>query len=298
MKIDLHRLRHAATVAHLRSFSRAAESLAITQPALSRSIATLEEDLGLRIFDRGRAGVFVTPAGAELLSGAQRLLAQAEALEHAVSQIRNAASGVVRFGMAPLVASIYLTRLLAALAAAHPGLVLRPLVRKAEELLGALTGGEIESGFVAGPHLPRQEHVSFSIMGSLPVGIFARAAHPLVQRASVSANMLRDFPFAASVPELPGGNEPPLTASIVCDNYFLMRELMLSSDTACLMSPLLLREELRAGQVAPLNTGFFPPVNFELCAVRRRGRTLSPAGRLLRESLSAIMRGEGGTAKP
>jgi DNA-binding transcriptional LysR family regulator len=290
MNIDLHRLRHVVAVAQLRSFSRAADSLAITQPALSRSIATLEEDLGLRIFDRGRSGVFITQAGADLVAGAERLLAHAQALEQNVLQIRNAESGVIKFGMAPMVASIYLPRLLARLTTAYPNLILRPLVRKAEDLHAALVVGDIDSCFIAGAHLPRQEHIVLTPVGKVPIGVFARANHPLEQGHSLNADVLKMFPFAASVPEFPNiAGGPPIVTSIVCENYLLMKELMLTSDTVCLISSLLLLDELRSGKVVPLDIRLIDHTDFELCSMRIIDRTPSPSTKLLLANLTEIL---------
>lgn len=204
MKLDLHRLRHVVTVAESRNFSRAAEALAITQPALSRSIATLEEDLGIRIFDRGRAGVFITAAGAGLVEQAQTLLAHASAMEQNLLRLREGETGTIKFGMAPLVASIFLPRLLVRLRRARPELLLRPLVRKAEELLAALGAGQIELCFVAGAHLPALEHLDQARIGTLSIGLFARAGHPLTAKAGLDIDDLRFYPFAASVAEFPG----------------------------------------------------------------------------------------------
>jgi DNA-binding transcriptional LysR family regulator len=281
MKLDLHRLRHVVTVAETRSFSRAAELLAITQPALSRSVALLEEDLGFRIFDRGRSGVFITQAGADLVAGAENLLAQAQALEQNLAQIRNAETGVIRFGMAPMVASIYLPRLLMQLGKTQPNLVLRPLVRKAEDLLEPLSRGEIELCFVASAYTQTQSHIAFTTIGTVPIGIFARAGHPLLERATLSPDDLRNFPFAASVPEFPQTAGPPIVTSIVCDNYFLMKELILTSDTICLMSPLLLQEELRTSKAVRININLIDHASFDLCSLRVANRSVSPSAALL-----------------
>jgi DNA-binding transcriptional LysR family regulator len=294
MKLDLHRLRHIITVAEFRSFSRAAEVLAITQPALSRSIATLEEDLGVRIFDRGRSGVFITQAGVELVAGAERLLAQAQALEQNVLQSRDAGSGVIKFGMAPLVAGIFLPRLLARLTTAYPDLILRPVVRKADELIAALAAGQIELCFIASAYLTAVDHIGADVISTVPIGIFARADHPLALKPAASVDDLRDYPFAASVPEFPGRlGVAPLVTSIVCDNYPLMKELMLTSDTICLMSPLLLGDELREGKVRPLDINLIDHKNFDLCSIRHINRTSSPSAGLVLDQFIRIVREAG-----
>ena len=286
MKLDLHRLRHAITVAETRSFSRAAELLAITQPALSRSIATLEDDLGLRLFDRDRSGVFITQAGANLLAGAKPLLTQAHMLEQTMRQLHHAQTGVIHFGMSPMVASLYLSDLFLALNKTRHDLILRPLVRKTEGLLTALSQGEIESFFMAYPHPPQRENIVANALGPVPIGLFARAGHPLASSHTRPCDSLDSFPLAASVPELPnptGGL--PLATSIVCDNYALMKELILASDTISLMSPLLLRDELRRGEVVRLNMPLLDQAAVELFSIRLSARTISKTTKLIQDVL-------------
>jgi DNA-binding transcriptional LysR family regulator len=294
MKLDLHRLRHIVTVAETRSFSRAAELLSITQPALSRSIATLEEDLGLRIFDRGRGGVFITQAGRELVEGAERLLAQARLLEQNVLQSRTAGTGIIRFGMAPMLAGIFLPRLLGQIAKAYPDLSLRPIVRKADELITALTAGQVELCFIAANYLSALDHIGVDVIGTVPIGVFARAGHPLLGKKGLHSHDLRGFPFAASAVEFPGQRgEPPLIPSIVCDNYFLMKELMLTSDTVCVMSPLLLHDELRQGTVWELDVNLIDHTGFDICSIRLINRTESASARLVLDHFVKIVQQPG-----
>ena len=80
MPIDLHLVEHAIALAQHRRYARAAKALHISQPTLSRSIAALEESLGVRLFDRGRGGVEPTVFGRLLLERGAVLLADAAAL--------------------------------------------------------------------------------------------------------------------------------------------------------------------------------------------------------------------------
>lgn len=75
--MDLRHLRTFVTVAELGTVSKAADRLRIAQPALSRQIATLEQDLGLRLFDRVGRRLVLTSAGEELLGDCRGLLSQA-----------------------------------------------------------------------------------------------------------------------------------------------------------------------------------------------------------------------------
>lgn len=86
MDVELRHLRAFAAVAHQLSFTRAAEQLVITQPALTRTVKQLEQALEVRLFDRTSRHVALTPAGTEFLDHAQRVLT---ALDEAVASVRN-----------------------------------------------------------------------------------------------------------------------------------------------------------------------------------------------------------------
>src|SRR5689334_16184028 len=98
MEVDLTRLRHIVAIADTGSFSRAAEEVRITQPALSRSIATFEQRHGVRLFHRGRGGVSVTPAGALVIEQARTMLAAAGDLERSLRLFGKGEAGRVAFG--------------------------------------------------------------------------------------------------------------------------------------------------------------------------------------------------------
>ena len=81
--MTLVQLRHFVLLAELGSFARASRALFLTQPALSRSVRALEDDLGGPLFDRLGRRIALTPFGHEILQRAQRLISDADALKQA-----------------------------------------------------------------------------------------------------------------------------------------------------------------------------------------------------------------------
>ena len=97
--MTLNELRYIVAVAQERNFRRAAEKSFISQPALSLAIQKLEEELGIRIFERGKSEISVTPVGAEIVEQAQRVMEEAGRIRELAMQGKNQLAGTLRLGI-------------------------------------------------------------------------------------------------------------------------------------------------------------------------------------------------------
>lgn len=97
--MTLNELRYIVAVAQERNFRRAAEKSFISQPALSLAIQKLEEELGLKIFERGKNNISVTPVGIEIVGQAQRTLEEAERIREIARQGKDHLAGTLRLGI-------------------------------------------------------------------------------------------------------------------------------------------------------------------------------------------------------
>src|SRR5919201_7158914 len=99
--MQLHQLRYFLAVAGTRHFTRAAASVHVAQPSLSKQIRTLERELGSPLFSRARGNVTLTPAGETLLPLARRILADVETARREVQDLTGLRRGRVRLGATP-----------------------------------------------------------------------------------------------------------------------------------------------------------------------------------------------------
>jgi len=142
--VSLKQLRGFAAVAREGSFTRAAQTLFLSQSALSALIRGLEAELGLRLLDRTTRRLELTEAGHELVPTVERLLAD---LDHAAHDLREAAQarrGRVRIGTTPLLAASMMPELMKSFAAAHPGIALSLGDASADQLVDQLRLGELD----------------------------------------------------------------------------------------------------------------------------------------------------------
>jgi len=146
--VDLRQLEYFTAVARRGNFTRAAEELYVTQPALSQQVRRLERELGLELLRRRSAGVEVTPAGQELLARAEAILADVGAARAAMDEHAGVSRGFVRLATAPG----ELLRLpveLAAFHRLHPGVRIALRHGSAREVLDALRRGGADLAVLA-----------------------------------------------------------------------------------------------------------------------------------------------------
>src|SRR5262245_36631864 len=177
--VELRHLRYFVTVADLTNFTRAARRLRVAQPALSRQIQDLEEELGLTLFERGPRGTRLTPAGRAFLPEAQGVLQRAEQARQTARAWAEGARGEVHVGYAPSPTIELLPQALQALKKEAPGVraVLHDLT--SEEMLRGLRDGQIELALMVCPHPDERRGIVFEELRHYPVCVAMHARHRL-----------------------------------------------------------------------------------------------------------------------
>ena len=192
--LNLRSLTHLVILAGRLNYARAAEDLGISQSALTRSIQALEKQLDMRLFDRDRAGVRLTPQGNLAVTRSAVLLADADDLERHFVLASGARAGRVRFGMAPLPASALLPLIVSEQIGIAPEVTHEVVVRDADALWQLLVAGEIEF-FVTNEGFNFDTPPSrIEVLGNFPIGGIVRANHPLLGDTSTEAK----FPVVRS----------------------------------------------------------------------------------------------------
>mgnify|MGYP002654541840 CR=1 FL=1 len=288
MAFDLRHLRHVTILAEAGNFSRAAELAGITQPALSRSVAGLEADIGFAIFDRTSTGVCPTIAGAQFVKDAANLLTQARQLESDCRAVAVGEGGVLSFGLGPLLASLILPDLLVMLAARFPRLRVMPATGSTEETLTALAEHRIEMCLLtAGP----EQFTGMIIrqVGELSVGLLARSVHPLAGKKGLTLKDVHAFPLAAGAfNRRVLGSTSPIEPTIICENYHILRDMVQRSDAIWLSSSAL-RSREDDPDLIELDVVDYPVSRYPVQLVRMEQRTPSPASRALEVAIEELL---------
>jgi DNA-binding transcriptional LysR family regulator len=149
--VEPFRLRVFRIVAEELSFTRAAERLFLTQPAVTMQIKNLEEDLGLRLFDRTGQRIALTEAGRTLHEYARRIAELCAEAEQKLAAIKGETRGTLALGASTTIAQYLLPRLAGEFLAAFPSIQLSILSGNTEEIVCALLDGRIGLGLIEGP---------------------------------------------------------------------------------------------------------------------------------------------------
>ncbi|GAA5200984.1 LysR family transcriptional regulator [Microbacterium jejuense] len=148
MDVNLEQLKAFVEVAQVGNFTRAAERLHLAQPSLSRQITALEQDLGMELFHRARAGSTLTVAGESLLPLARRMLADADSVRRELAELAGLQRGRVRLGATPTLCVSLVAEVFTAFHAAHPAIELQISEHGSRRLLEELGAGELDLALV------------------------------------------------------------------------------------------------------------------------------------------------------
>jgi DNA-binding transcriptional LysR family regulator len=151
MSLNLHLLRLFATVARTGSFSRAADTLHISQPAISKGVRDFELQVGCRLLDRTPKGVRPTREGQALARHAEALFAVERAAEDELLSLRSLDSGSLRIGASTTIATYMISEYLGTFHRSYPGIDLHLVIANTRDIADLLLAHDIEIALVEGP---------------------------------------------------------------------------------------------------------------------------------------------------
>ncbi len=290
---DLRRLQYFVQVARERNFTRAAERLHIAQPALSRHVRLLEQELGVELLFRTTHEFELTEAGEFLLERGPALLTAADELWRSVRTYGTGERGAVVVAYGGSASYETAPRLLRALAERHPGIAMSTAVRSVDEVMVGLSDGSIDLGLVRCP--PRIPQLEVRAIRMEPQGLLVRRDHPLASRSAVGLAELADEALLLHPREANPGHYDAVVG-LFGDHGIEPRVLLRTLSFDLAYTPVLQGQAVviigeSAGSLGlpdelcwlPLS----PPARLEVALVARRHKR-SPAVDVLLESAAAI----------
>lgn len=297
-RVKFRHLQCFLAVAQFGSVQQAAESLSVTQPAVSKTIAELESLLGVRLFERGRHGAVPTREGQLFMPHASACVS---ALRHGVELLardEGAVAATLDVGVLPTVATDVLSGALRRFAQQWPRVSVRLLTAANAELLERLKSGAISFaiGRLADPE--RMVGLSFELLYNEPLAVVVRSGHPLARGGALPAQ-LPQFPLVlppfgtlirqAADSLLAAWGAQPLSAFVEMLSVSVGRSLALENDAVWFVPAGAVEYDLRQGALVRLplpSAGGEEPVGLVL----RTDTQPSPAGRALIDAVKHAAR--------
>lgn len=238
-QIDLRRMRYVVEVARAETITVAAETLGLTQPAVTRSIAEVEDELGVALFQRVPRGMRLTEAGARFVEQARRILAEVDDLVTEMREGMDAVSGRLRIGCAPGTDVQYALRSLKRLAREFPAIKLEVYSGSSESLCPRLLSGDLNAILGSSIYLERWRELAIRRLCLFHSGCMVRKNHPILGHPNPTEADMLAYPIL-----LPASVETQYTAlaqryaslglhlqpQYVTDSPLLIRTLIATTD--------------------------------------------------------------------
>lgn len=183
-----------AVAKHL-SFTKAAEALFMTQPAVTFQIRQLEEQFNTRLFDRAHGRISLTPAGAMAFGYAERILALSAEMEARLREMSGQIAGPLLIGASTTIADFLLPQVLGEFKSRHPAVLPRLFVANSEAVQARVAERNLDLGFIEGDsHLP-------SLVGEVccedELQVVCVPSHPLARHKSIPPKALTEHAYVS-----------------------------------------------------------------------------------------------------
>jgi len=189
------RLQVFYTVARQLSFTKAAEQLFMTQPAVTFQVKQLEEHYNTRLFERSHGRIALTPAGSLVMEYAERILGLTQELETRVGELTGAVSGPLLLGASTTIAEVILPQVLGEFKALHPQVQAYMTVGNSETIEHRVADHTLDLGLIESPsHLPVL-HTEVCCDDELVM--ICAPSHRLARMASVTPQQIADEPYVS-----------------------------------------------------------------------------------------------------
>jgi len=288
----LRQLKVFEAVARHRSFSRAAEELHLTQPAVSTQVGKLSEHAGLPLFEQVGKKIHLTAAGEQMLLSSREIIQKFQEAEEAMAQFKGVSGG--RLNVSVISAGDYFfPRLLVEFAQRHDGVTLNFLVVNREELLTQLHENRTDLAVMVRP--PEDSDTVAEAFAPHPYVIVAAPDHPLARTPRIPASRIAREPFVVreqgsdtwnSMVQAFGHHLPGLNIAMEIRSTETIKQAVIAGMGVSFLSAHTVSRELNAGSLTVLDVQGFP-LMLNWYVVNRRGKRLPPVAQAFRNFLLA-----------
>lgn len=288
--IDFRVLRHVLALGEHRNFARAAESLHISQPALSRSIAGVEQDLGVQLFDRLPSGIEPTAFGRIIIDRGLEIVEKESELRREIVLMQGIEVGELAIGAGPFPFEISVCKAVGMLVADYPNLKVRIDQDSPPVIVGRILGGGVDLGLLDTRHCQDDARLAIELLPAHAIVCCCRRNHPLAHKRGLTLGDVLSYPLvgtvfprsvsallssestAGRIDEASGKFFPAITVA----SLPAAREIALACDAVLPILPTCTERELESGDLVIIDFAV-PWMQVQYGFVSKKDRTRTPA---------------------
>ena len=287
-QIDFRHLETFSRVAELKSFSKAANDLFLTQPTVSGHILSLEQSLSLRLFDRTGKGIRLTKAGEVFLKYASKILSFRKDLLNALSEFSQGIRGELSLGASTIPGEYLLPKLMGHFKKDHPHFIISLKIADTKEIVQYVLQDNIELGIIGA----KLDHSSlhYEKFEEDEIIIVAPSDHPLIRKRRVTLEellnelwIIREEGSGTQIAvekalRKKGKSLKQFNVAMEMGSTSSVKEGVKAKLGLAFISRRAAEEELNQGLFSRIDVEGIEPISRQIYIVSHRGRTLSPIG--------------------
>ena len=292
MALNLHHLRVFARVAEEGGFTRAAQTLRLSQPAVSKAVRELERETGMPLFERAGRATRLTAAGEALFARARELFAVERSAEEELRALRGLSGGVLRVGASTTVATYLLFPYLAHFREANPGVTLRVASANTRAIARALLERRLDIALVEGP--VRHARIDVVPWREDELVLIVPPAHRLAAKRSIELRELSGEPLIVREPgsgtrrvaeRALAAHDVSPTVTLQLGSTEAIKQAVAAGLGLAFVSRFAVEEQVKLGRIAAVRVRE-SALRRMLTELRLRGRAEGPGAVAFRELLS------------
>jgi len=286
--IDFRHLETFCRVAELKSFTKAAEDLCLTQPTISGHILSLEQSLSLRLFDRAGRKVRLTKAGQVLLQYTVKILSLRKELLNALSEFSEGIRGELSLGASTIPGEYILPKLMGDFKREHPLFSLSLKIADTQEVIQYVLQGQVEFGIIGAKR--NHPSLSYEKFEKDEIIVIASSDHFNLHKRRTTLETLTKEPWI--IREEGSGTQMTVEKALrkgglSLKQFNVVMEMGSTSSVKegvkaglgmAFVSKKAVKEELQQGTLSQIEVEGLEPISRQIYIVQHRGRTLSPIG--------------------
>ena len=294
------RLQVFFAVAKHGSFTRAADSLFMTQPAVTFQIKQLEEHFNCRLFDRQHPKIALTPAGELVFEFAEKILALSDEMEGRVAELTGQMGGTLDIGASTTLGEFILPGILSQFNELFPQVHLRMVVGNSDQIQNSVLEGSLDIGLIDCPVQTR--NFLTETVGTESLAVVCAKSYPLAGMASIKAEELPEYEYVSREPgsgtrdcvesylKANGMTSDQLKTVMELGSPEALKNVVQTGLGFALMSPFVVRKEIERGELVAVVLD--PPIvrQFQMIMPKERfrSRTISAFCDFVKRSLNGI----------